>query len=117
MPRIGRVECDSSVHSLAADPDVPKPDVVAVMLQVDVPGLFLGEPRHVFELASGDQLIQLAAAQFELHHFYAVEPVLDAVAVADELDLIPFADRFQPSVLWSDQGIERAGGSFRIFPV
>src|SRR2546422_366427 len=92
--------------SQSAHANLAIPDLVAVMLQINEAGLFLRETRHVFKLAAGDQLIELCAAEFELHHLDAIEPILNLVALSNDADLVPFADRLELLVLRRDQRVE-----------
>src|SRR5439155_8496722 len=101
-------------RSQSAHANLAIPDLVAVMLQVEVAGFFLREARHILEFALHNQPVQWVAAQLVFHHLHPVEPVLGVTALDDQAHLVPFSDRFQPRVLRSNQRIERAGGGFRI---
>src|SRR3954451_18223362 len=90
--------------------DVPERHLVAVILQQDVAARRLAEALDVLVFALRDQSLHLRAADFELHHFLPVEPVLDVVAADDQADLVPFADRVRGVRRGCDQIVERSGG-------
>src|SRR5688500_13420835 len=63
------------------DLDLAVPDLVAVILQEDVPLLRLAEAGDVLELALGDGLAQRRRVELVLEDLLAVQPVLDVAAV------------------------------------
>src|SRR5690348_10628377 len=74
-----------------ADLDVPKLNLRPVILQADVALRQRAKRRPRSKLALGDACLPVVAPAFILDDFGAVEPLLDAIAVADDAKRAPLA--------------------------
>src|SRR5207237_2251386 len=80
-------------HTPSANLDVAERDLVAVFLEPDVSAPRARVTRVVLELARADALLPVRGPQLVLHHFHAVEPVLDVGAADDQPRLVPRSHR------------------------
>src|SRR5688572_21638989 len=93
-----------------ADADVAEGDLVAVVLQGDVAAARAAVARHLPELAGGDALLPLRAAELVFQQLFAVEPVLHVVAAHHQPPLVPLAGRARYVTRGGVQGEVAAGG-------
>lgn len=63
-----------------------------IALQRDVAGGGLGKARHARELAFGDAIVEIFAAQDVFEIFHAVDVVFALLGADEQADMIPFAD-------------------------
>ena len=80
-------------------------DMVAVILQRDVPLHRLAVVLHLLELAPLHQRGPCVARQFVLDDLLAIEPMLDVIAVGHDLALVPCARRLGQIFLRRVQGV------------
>ena len=67
------------------NPDIPKPDDIAVVLEHDLPLPPRGEPRRIgLVLARRKRRVEARSAKVELHDLLAIEPVLPMVPAEDD---------------------------------
>ena len=81
-----------------------------MILQRDVPLRRPAVARPLPELARGDSLLPIAALEFVLDHFLAIQPVLDVVTADDDADLVPFVCWFHHSCGGGVQAERGSGG-------
>ena len=73
------------------DTDVAERDVIAVVLQCDMPLARLGEFRIDLEFAFSDSPRHLFTVQLTVDDFYAVDPVLNMRATDDQAHMVELA--------------------------
>src|SRR5436190_3625348 len=99
------------------DLDVLVLDLVAVVLQVDLALGLLRVGRHLRPLALGDLGVPVLAPDLRLANLLAVEPMLEMVALGNDLRMVPLAGRLHDLLGRRIDGIDRAGRGERVLAV
>src|SRR5690606_16787686 len=93
----------------AANLDVPVPHLVTMLLQGDMAVGSGPKPFPGGELALGDALLPVVAAELGLHHLLAIEPVLEARPVDHNPPLVPLPRLTGGILLRTIEVVERSG--------
>src|SRR5882672_2718425 len=96
-----------SLSAQLANANVAKRErAFVIALEPDVADLGAAELRPRLEFGRRHLRLPVGAPQLVLHHFEAVEPVLDVWSLGDDARAVPLADRLQVTF---GRGVETVG--------